>query len=110
MMPLAAIFTAGISSVTSGLPSGHSGAWKATFFNGSSPAPRGAGEDPLKKVAFQAPEWPLGKPDVTLDIPAVKIAASGIMDYQHPVVPMTLPEGRWLKATTFRVSDRQVVH
>ena len=23
---------------------------------------------------------------------------------------MTLPEGRWLKATTFRVSDRQVVH
>jgi mono/diheme cytochrome c family protein len=73
-------------------------------------SPRGAGEDPLKKVAFQAPEWPLGKPDVTLDIPAVKIAASGIMDYQHPVVPMTLPEGRWLKATTFRVSDRQVVH
>ncbi len=39
-----------------------------------------------------------------------QIAASGIMDYQHPVVPMTLPEGRWLKATTFRVSDRQVVH
>ena len=73
-------------------------------------SPRGAGDDPLKKVAFQAPEWPLGKPDVVLDIPAVKIAASGVMDYQHPVVPMTLPEGRWLKATTFRVSDRQVVH
>jgi len=73
-------------------------------------APRGAGDDPLKKIAFHAPEWPLGKPDVVLDIPAVKIPASGVMDYQHPVVPMTLPEGRWLKATTFRVSDRQVVH
>ena len=32
-------------------------------------APRGAGEDPLKKVAFQAPEWPLGKPDVVLEHP-----------------------------------------
>ena len=73
-------------------------------------SPRGAGEDPLKKIAFKAPEWPLGKPDIVLDIPAVKVPASGILDYTHPVVPMTLPEGRWLKATTFRVTDRQVVH
>ncbi|MGZ6038060.1 MAG: monooxygenase [Phenylobacterium sp.] len=73
-------------------------------------SPRGAGDDPLKKVAFQAPEWPLGKPDVVLNIPAVKVPASGVLDYTHPVVSMTLPEGRWMKATTFRVSDRQVVH
>jgi len=73
-------------------------------------APRGAGEDPLKKVTFKAPEWPLGKPDIVLNIPAVKVPASGILDYTHPVVAMTLPEGRWMKATTFRVSDRQVVH
>lgn len=73
-------------------------------------SPRGQGDDPLKKIVFQAPEWPLGKPDVTLNIPAVKVPASGVLDYTHPVVPMTLPEGRWLKATTFRVTDRQVVH
>lgn len=73
-------------------------------------APRGQGEDPLKKIAFHAPEWPLGKPDVVLNIPPVKVPASGVLDYTHPVVPMTLPEGRWMKATTFRVSDRQVVH
>ena len=73
-------------------------------------SPRGAGEDPLQKIKFQAPEWPLGKPDIVLDIPAVKIPASGVLDYQHPVVPMTMPEGRWMKATTFRISDRQVVH
>ncbi len=73
-------------------------------------APRGAGEDPLAKIKFQAPEWPLGKPDVVLKIPAVKVPASGVLDYTHPVVAMTLPEGRWMKATTFRVSDRQVVH
>jgi mono/diheme cytochrome c family protein len=73
-------------------------------------APRGAGEDPLQKIKFQAPEWPLGKPDVVLNVPEVKIAAAGVMDYQHPVVANAMTEGRWMKATTFRVSDRQVVH
>ncbi len=73
-------------------------------------APRGAGEDPLAKVKFQAPEWPLGKPDVIVEIPPAKIAATGVMEYQRPVVKSVLTEGRWMKATTFRVTDRQVVH
>lgn len=73
-------------------------------------APRGAGEDPLAKVKFQAPEWPLGKPDVIVEIPAARIAATGIMEYQRPVVKNVMTEGRWMKATTFRVTDRQVVH
>ncbi|HEY8004649.1 MAG TPA: hypothetical protein VIE16_10505 [Phenylobacterium sp.] len=73
-------------------------------------APRGAGEDPLKKIVFKAPDWPLGKPDVVLNVPEVKIPASGVMDYQHPVVANAMTEGRWMKATTFRISDRQVVH
>ena len=73
-------------------------------------APRGKGEDPLAKVNFKAPDWPLGKPDVIVEIPEVKIPASGVMDYQRPVVPSVLTEGRWMRATTFRVTDRQVVH
>ncbi len=73
-------------------------------------SPRGAGEDPLVKIKFQAPDWPLGKPDVVLNVPEVKVPASGILDYQHPVVANAMTEGRWMKATTFRVSDRQVVH
>jgi mono/diheme cytochrome c family protein len=73
-------------------------------------APRGTGEDPLTKVKFQAADWPLGKPDVILKVPAVDIPAQGVMDYQHPVVLNAMTEGRWMKATTFRISDRQVVH
>lgn len=73
-------------------------------------APRGKGEDPLAKIAFQAPDWPLGKPDTIVTIPAVKIPASGVLDYSRPVVPNAMTEGRWMKATTFRVTDRQVVH
>jgi peroxiredoxin len=73
-------------------------------------APRGEGEDPLAKITFQAPDWPLGKPDVIVTIPPVKIPASGVLDYSRPVVPNAMAEGRWMKATTFRVTDRQVVH
>ena len=73
-------------------------------------SPRGAGDDPLAKIAFKAPEWPLGKPDVIVDVPSVDIAATGVMEYQRPVVKNVMTEGRWMKATTFRVSDRKVVH
>jgi len=73
-------------------------------------SPRGKGEDPLAKVKFQAPEWPLGKPDVIVEIPPFKIPAEGVIDYQRPVVPSVMTEGRWMKATTFRVTDRQAVH
>jgi hypothetical protein len=73
-------------------------------------APRGQGEDPLAKIKFHAPDWPLGKPDLIVQVPAIKIPATGVLDYTHPVVPNVMKEGRWMKATTFRVSDRQVVH
>nr|MEA2798698.1 hypothetical protein [Phenylobacterium sp.] len=73
-------------------------------------APRGAGEDPLKKINFQAPEWPLGKPDKIVEIPAVKVPASGVLDYQYPTVKNVMTEGRWLKASAFQITDRQAVH
>ena len=73
-------------------------------------APRGAGDDPLKKIKFQAPEWPLGKPDKIVEIPQVKIPASGVLEYQYPSVPGVMTEGRWLRATAFRITDRQAVH
>lgn len=73
-------------------------------------APRGEGEDPLAKIDFKAPDWPLGKPDVIVEIPPFTIPAQGVLDYQRPVVPSVMTEGRWMKATTFRVTDRQAVH
>ena len=73
-------------------------------------APRGAGDDPLKKINFQAPEWPLGKPDKIVEIPAVKVPASGVLDYQYPTVKNVMTEGRWLKASAFQITDRQAVH
>jgi hypothetical protein len=73
-------------------------------------APRGAGPDPLALAKREAPEWPLGKPDLILDIPSYTIPASGVVDYQRPAVANPLTEGKWIKASTYKVSQRQAVH
>jgi peroxiredoxin len=73
-------------------------------------SPRGTGPDPLAAKTFTAPEWPLGKPDLVLDIPAYTIPANGIVDYQRPFVVNPLKEGKWLRASTIKVVNRQVVH
>jgi peroxiredoxin len=73
-------------------------------------APRGTGEDPLKINAKVAPEWELGTPDLVIELPAYKVPASGVVDYQNPIVDNPLTEGRWLRAATVKPSDRQAVH
>ena len=73
-------------------------------------SPRGTGADPLAAKNFTAPEWPLGKPDLVLDIPAYTIPATGVVDYQRPFVVNPLKEGKWLRASTIKVVNRQVVH
>ncbi len=73
-------------------------------------APRGDGPDKLAEVKRQAPEWPLGKPDLVIEVPSYTVPATGIVDYQYPVMDNPLTVGRWLKASTAKVSQRQVVH
>jgi mono/diheme cytochrome c family protein len=73
-------------------------------------APRGSGADPLAAKRRVAQQWPLGKPDLVLEIPAYTIPASGVVDYQRPVMVNPLTEGRWVKASTFVVNQRQAVH
>ena len=38
------------------------------------------------------------------------VPASGIVDYQNPTIKNPLTEGRWLRASTIKVGDRQAVH
>jgi hypothetical protein len=73
-------------------------------------APRGEGDDPLKKAHHVAAEWPLGKPDLILNIPEYKVPASGIVDYQRPYTINPTTEGHWIRATTVKPGDRQAVH
>jgi redoxin len=73
-------------------------------------APRGDGPDPLGAVHHVAQEWPLGKPDAIINLPAYTIPASGVVDYQRPAVANTLTEGKWVRAATIKPGSRQGVH
>ncbi len=73
-------------------------------------APRGTGGDPLAMKRRVALEWPLGKPDLIMDLPQYKVPASGVVDYQRPIVVNPLTEGKWVKASTYVVNQRQAVH
>lgn len=73
-------------------------------------AQRGEGPDPLAAVKHVAAEWPLGKPDLVLNIPAYKVPASGIVDYQRPFTLNPETEGHWIRATTVKPGDRRAVH
>jgi hypothetical protein len=73
-------------------------------------APRGEGKDPLGSKHLVAAEWPLGKPDLVLDVPSFTIPATGVVDYKHPWIANPGTDGKWLKATTIKVESRQGVH
>jgi len=73
-------------------------------------SPRGEGADPLAVTPHVAQEWPLGKPDLVLNVPAYDIPATGVVDYQHPWVANPETEGHWIRATTVKVEQRQGVH
>ncbi|MEM7077220.1 MAG: redoxin domain-containing protein [Pseudomonadota bacterium] len=73
-------------------------------------APRGAGPDPLAESQVAHIEWPLGQPDLILDIPEYSVPASGVVDYQFPTVENPLETGVWVKAATVVPGDREVVH
>jgi len=73
-------------------------------------APRGDGEDPLLANVEPAVDWPLGEPDMIINIPEFKVPASGVVDYQFPWVENTLDKGVWVRAVTVKPGDRTVVH
>lgn len=73
-------------------------------------APRGTGADPLPDAAKPAPKWPMGEPDLVLQVPAFDVPASGVIDYQERSIPSTFTEGKWLKATAYANATPTVHH
>lgn len=73
-------------------------------------APRGTGPDPLAEAVETAPEWPLGEPDLIVEIPPFKVAASGVVEYQFPVVANPLDRDVWVRAMAIDPGVTEVVH
>jgi hypothetical protein len=73
-------------------------------------APKGDAKDmppPVKWVEG----WQIGKPDLVLQLPiSFDIPASGVIDYQHIIVPTHFTHDMWIQAAEVRPTDRAVVH
>ena len=73
-------------------------------------APRGNGPDPLADSKIAQVDWPLGEPDLVLDMPKYTIPASGVVEYKYPRLQNPLDVGVWVRAATVLPGDREVVH
>ena len=55
--------------------------------------------------------WQLGKPDLIVTMPEpFEVSAEGKDIYWNFVLPLNLPEGKWVRALEFRPQARAVVH
>ncbi|MDE3199053.1 MAG: thiol-disulfide isomerase, partial [Acidobacteriota bacterium] len=73
-------------------------------------APEGDPKDLPKPVHF-VEGWNIGKPDLTVTMPAkYEIPASGTIDYQYVLIPLNLKKDVWIQGAEVRPGNRAVVH
>lgn len=77
-------------------------------------APRGEGVDLLAASDIVYPDWvaaeKLGEPDYVIDIPAMEIPATGVVDYQYHHVANPIGKDVWVEAAEIMPGDRAVLH
>jgi hypothetical protein len=73
-------------------------------------APRGGGADPLLSQKKDWPEWPLGKPDLVVELPEFKVPATGTIPYQMLTVANPLDRDVWVRGVDWLPGQRTVVH
>ena len=66
--------------------------------------------DPLAELQTEVIKWGHGEPDMIVDIPPQTIPASGTVEYRNLVLPLDLPEDKWVKAVEFVAGDTTVLH
>ncbi len=73
-------------------------------------APRGSGADPLTMVKKDWPVWPLGKPDLIVNLPKFDVPATGVIPYQMWTVDNPLDHDVWVRAVDFLPGARSNLH
>lgn len=74
-------------------------------------APRGDGQDPLAEVPPPVETgWPLGQPDLVMDVPEQVIPEQGLVPYRWIKLAVPISENKWVRAVDLRPSDRSVIH
>lgn len=73
-------------------------------------APREGDGDPLAAPRPEAEPWPLGEPDLIVELPEQRLPATGNVDFIVERVPLDLGEDRWLRAISYQIGDKSVLH
>lgn len=74
-------------------------------------SPRGTGPDPLTEPLPPLVDWPMGKPDLVIQLPETqKIPANGVLDYRHIPVPTPTTNEFWIAGADIRPGNRRVLH
>ncbi|HXF27541.1 MAG TPA: hypothetical protein VN610_09715 [Bryobacteraceae bacterium] len=73
-------------------------------------APEGDPRDmPPPREFFEG--WQIGKPDLVFELPKpFDVPATGVIEYQHVIVPTGFTHDVWVQAAEVRPTDRAVVH
>ena len=77
--------------------------------------PRGEGEDPLAGLVAQIEStsdaaWPLGEPDLIVDVPPFEVPASGVVAYQNYELEADITEAIWVRGIDVSPGDTSAVH
>ncbi len=73
-------------------------------------APKGDPNDMPPPMQF-IEGWQIGNPDLVFELPKpFEVPASGVIDYQHVIVPTGFTRDTWVQAAEVRPTDRAVVH
>lgn len=73
-------------------------------------SPRGGGTDPLTQVKKDWPVWPLGTPDLVVNLPKFDVPATGVIPYQMWTVDNPLDHDVWVRAVDFLPGARSNLH
>jgi peroxiredoxin len=63
----------------------------------------------LKKPKPQ-PEWPLGKPDLILNLPEQQVPATGTLPYRTATIAVDIPKDVWIRAVHLKPDHREWLH
>ena len=72
-------------------------------------APRGNPADLPERPQFKE-GWQLGEPDYIIELPEVKIPGGGPDVFPTPMIPIEMPEDRWIQAIEIRPGNLKVAH
>ena len=72
---------------------------------------RGADADPLPAIPTPpAEEWPLGKPDLIVELPRQEIPATGTLAYRYVQIPAPVGRDAWVRAVHIAPRNPKVMH